>query len=712
MLAGDILDSQSARLALAGGVGSFFESEPEAPISVTGAAPIFIDGVLEGAIIAGRRLDYSQNLNALKERYGADFTVFLGNTRVASTIVDQDGNLVIGTVLENQEIYQTVMRGQTYTGDAFVQGERFSAFYMPIKDHTGQAFGIIFGGFSMSGHIAERNAMVTEIILLSALVSAISLFFLTFLMSKVLGPVKALVRLVNDVSKGKLNSNSIRITNDELGVLTRDVQGLVGVIRGIITDISEFINQTSNNGDIDYRIDESGYNGSYKEIIEGINNYAEASVRDLKISMEIVGQVSNGDFNLKIPELPGKKVALTNAVRKLAQNLGDIDADITKLANAAAAGELNVRAQNKYEGSWASLIGDMNNLMQSVALPLLEIENALNDISKGSFDKSVRGEYRGSFKSLADAANKTSTATNEVIQDISHILANIAEGDLTKSTQKEYIGEYAVIKTAIDGILSSLNSTLGEIKASAESVSDGSTYVAENAQTLAEGSTKQASAVEQLAATIEQLKERSKTSTNAAMEVSSLSQKSRDSAESGSQDMNAMVNTMEEIRMASSNIARIIKVIEEISFQTNLLALNAAVEAARAGEHGKGFGVVAEEVRSLASRSQTAVKETSQEIGQSVSTVDNGVVAVQSVSSSLGNIVGYVMEVSQHINKITEMSHETSEAISQINEGIEDISQVVASNTAASEEFAAASQELNALAQSLQELVKFFRLSY
>ncbi len=303
-----------------------------------------------------------------------------------------------------------------------------------------------------------------------------------------------------------------------------------------------------------------------------------------------------------------------------------------------------------------------------------------------------------------------SSSIKKPLNKLVAVSKRIADGDLDVTVDIHTKDEVGVLAQAFRAMTENMNDAMSNINTASEQVASGARQVSDSSMALSQGATEQASSIEELTASIEEISTQTKQNANNANQANELAENAKVNAMQGNSQMKDMLKAMDEINDSSSNINKIIKVIDEIAFQTNILALNAAVEAARAGQHGKGFAVVAEEVRNLAARSANAAKETTDMIEGSIKKVEGGTKIANETAQALGRIVEGVAKVANLVSDIAIASNEQAASISQINQGIMQVSQVVQSNSSTSEEGAAASEELSSQAELLKEQVSRFKL--
>lgn len=344
------------------------------------------------------------------------------------------------------------------------------------------------------------------------------------------------------------------------------------------------------------------------------------------------------------------------------------------------------------------------SVVRIIRVSMEKITDASKKIALGEVDIKIEKERDDEFGVLTDAIQQMIAGARSQAE----VTEQIAKGNLavsiTPRSDKDLLGK------ALRDLIEDNNRMLGGIRESAIQVTTGADQVASASQSLAQGSTEQASALQQVNASINEIAEKTKANAAQANETNALVQDIKKDAGRGNAQMKDMIHAMNEINQASENISKIIKVINDISFQTNILSLNAAVEAARAGEAGKGFAVVAEEVRSLAAKSSSAASEIEEMIEDSINKVKNGSKLAEETEKALDEIVNAIGRSVSLISNIAQSSNEQATAVAQIDQAISQVSQVVQTNSATSEECAAASEELSTQAIRLKETVGSYTL--
>ncbi|HBF39106.1 MAG TPA: hypothetical protein DDW50_17535 [Firmicutes bacterium] len=250
-----------------------------------------------------------------------------------------------------------------------------------------------------------------------------------------------------------------------------------------------------------------------------------------------------------------------------------------------------------------------------------------------------------------------------------------------------------------------MSSIASRIREGAQQVAAASRQLSASAQQLSQGSTEQAASLEETSSTMQEASSMVQQNNTNTREAAGLAGQAKESADKGSAEMQEMLDSIREIKSSSDQIAKIIKVIDEIAFQTNILALNAAIEAARAGEAGMGFAVVAEEVRNLAAKSAQSAKDITTIIEANIDLSVKGVAVADKERQSLDAITGHTKKVNELINEISASSQEQSQGIEQINKAITQVETVTQQNAAHAEASASAAGELNAQAEHMQKIV-------
>lgn len=312
----------------------------------------------------------------------------------------------------------------------------------------------------------------------------------------------------------------------------------------------------------------------------------------------------------------------------------------------------------------------------------------------------------------------------------------VANGDLTYSEVTTRRDELGLLQTSMQRMTSNLRQLMGGLRDSVTQIASAAEQLSAVTEQTSAGVNSQrtetdqvATAMNQMAATVQEVARNAEQASDAAV---SASKEARDGdavvakavlqIEKLATEVGYSKTAMDELKQESNKIGGVLDVIKAVAEQTNLLALNAAIEAARAGEAGRGFAVVADEVRSLAQRTQASTEEIATLIGglhtrtaQVAATLensrlltDNSVELARDAGASIGNISRSISTIESMNQQIAASAEEQSAVAEEINRSVLSVRDISEQTASASEQTAASSVELARLGVHLQGLVSKF----
>jgi methyl-accepting chemotaxis protein len=344
----------------------------------------------------------------------------------------------------------------------------------------------------------------------------------------------------------------------------------------------------------------------------------------------------------------------------------------------------------------------------------------------------------GGIGMLATLAFMTISGIGRAVADLERAASGLAAGDLTvriKGIGKDELGRvsraFNTMGDKFSTVIQDLSGATGQLASAAEETSAVTEQTSQGITRQLAETDQVATAMNEMNATVHEVAQNAALAAESARHADEASHRGKKVVE---QTINVINNLATEVERAATvihtlekesvDIGSVLDVIRGIAEQTNLLALNAAIEAARAGEQGRGFAVVADEVRSLASRTQQSTKEIDAMISRlqagargaveamevSRNQAKAGVEQAAEAGASLDDITDAVRQINDMNTQIASAAEQQSSVAEEINRNIVTISQITDETASGAVQTSNASAEVARLAEQLQELVKQFRV--
>lgn len=347
---------------------------------------------------------------------------------------------------------------------------------------------------------------------------------------------------------------------------------------------------------------------------------------------------------------------------------------------------------------------------RAITDPIKQLEDASDHLRQGLLDFTVAYGGDDELGTLCANFNTSCERLSTYVNEIAKYAEAMKRGKLTYRSDVAFVGDFERIGESLEGLSVILSDDFAKIGASAEQVYGGAEQMSSVSTQLSQSAVEQAGSVQELVTTINQVSDHVAENASAAQEARNSAIALYNSMNSYSEFMKEVNHSITETRDMTDKVRGIVRNLETISFQTNTLALNAAVEAARAGDAGRGFAVIANEIRELASEANRAAANTSLLVGDVISKISASAEQSQRAIDSLGPILADGNTTAASVERISEATNSQTAALEQVRQSIRELSQSIQGITSMAEESAASAEELQSQMRLLNQMVDSFEI--
>lgn len=424
----------------------------------------------------GTPMDGSVSTNivdGLKELTGNNITIFLGDTRVCTTYVKEDGARAVGTQASEAVVKQVIDEDKVYVGEAEVLGKVYYSVYQPIKDKGGKNIGMFYMGIPTETVEELQFAFIGGITVATLLLMVVMCACAYFAIGKITSQLKTAVDELEAIAEGDLShEDMVSASQDEIGVLVTQINTMKAKVRALMMQIMESAQQLAASSE-ELTASATQAADSVQIVADNTVAMAEGSSHQ----MEVVGMAYDhmNDLNDEMDKVANKADEMTAAATE-----SKADAEAGNIQAQDAIAKINAMAEVIEQSSQKVIaLGERSKEISEIVDTISEIADQTNLLSlNAAIEASRAGEHGRGFAVVAEEVRKLSVNTAEAAENISNMIKNvIRDTDEAISSMKtgtatvgDSINTVTAASRALESIAKSIENISGHIGEAVEDV--------------------------------------------------------------------------------------------------------------------------------------------------------------------------------------------------------------------------------------------------